>query len=181
MCDVQQFSGATQHDMSIGSQDLTEREEVPLAKQVEKKKMITPYKILIGLAVFCVFAMVSYKLYSLAYAGAAVSKITNSHSKFIQNADSSSDPDSGSQSGSQSSKSSTSSDKPLGASKPVGKEVVSSVFNNGGSGGDGEGPSEEDNDGEKRKKNLTNNKHSDGTSTEGDSDEDSEGDDEDSD
>lgn len=156
-----------QHELSMASNALSEREEVGFTKQVEKKKMLTPYKILIGLAIFCVIAMVSYKLYTLAYAGAAANKILNSHSKFIQNADSSSDPGTGSQTGSQSSKASSSSDRPMGVAKPAGRDVISSGFN--GSGGDDEGPSEEDNDGEKRKKNLKNNKMSDGTSTEGDS------------
>ena len=171
MCDVQQPVSFNQHEVSMGSEALSEREEVHFAKQVEKKKMLTPYKILIGLAIFCVIAMVSYKLYTLAYAGAAANKILNSHSKFIQNADSSSDPDSGSQTGSQSSKSSSSSDKPMGVAKPAGRDIISSGHN--GSGGDDEGPSEEDNDGEKRKKNMRNNKMSDGTSTEGDSAEES--------
>lgn len=129
--------------MSLGSNSLSERDEVSLIKQVEKKKMLTPYKILIGLAIFCVVAMLSYKLYTLAYAGAAANKILNSHSKFIQNADSSSDPDSGSQTGSSSSKSSSSSGKSIGIAKTAGKDVIGPV----GSGGDDEEPSEEDNDG----------------------------------
>lgn len=169
-----------QHEMSLGSNALSERDEVSFTKQVEKKKMLTPYKILIGLAIFCVVAMVSYKLYTLAYAGAAANKILNSHSKFIQNADSSSDPDSGSQTGSSSSKSSSSSDKSIGVAKPAGRDVISSSGYNG-SGGDDEEPSEEDNDGEKRNNNLKMNKMSDGTSTEGDSEEDSAEDDEDED
>ena len=179
MCDVHQPVQMNQHEMSLGSNALSERDEVTFTKQIEKKKMLTPYKILIGLAIFCVIAMLSYKLYTLAYAGAAANKILNSHSKFIQNADSSSDPDSGSQTGSSSSKSSSSSDRPIGVAKPAGKDVISSGYS--GSGGDDEGPSEEDNDGEKRKRNMNMNKMSDGTSTEGDSEEDSAEDEEDED
>ena len=130
--------------MSLGSNALSERDEVSFTKQVEKKRMLTPYKILIGLAIFCVVAMVSYKLFTLAYAGAAANKITNSHSKFIQNADSS-DRHSSSQTGSQSSKSSSSSDRSKGIAKPAGRDVISSSFT--GNGGDGDEPSEEDNDG----------------------------------
>ena len=157
MCDVQQPVSLNQHEMSLGSDALSEREEVHFAKQVEKKKMITPYKILIGVAIFCIVAMLSYKLYTLAYAGAAASKISASHGKFIQHGDSSNGQETGSQTGSSSNKGSQKSGKPIDASSPIGKNVLGPSAT-GGDGDDGEGNSEEDNDGEKRNKRLRDNK-----------------------
>ena len=154
----------------MGSEALSEREEVHFAKQVEKKKMITPFKILIGVAIFCIVAMFSYKLYSLAYVGAAASKISSSHGKFIQHGDSSNGQETGSQTGSSSNKGSKSSGKPIEASQPISKGMFGPSPT--GSGGDGEEPSEEDdNDGEKRSKKLKDNIMFDGTSTEGSSEE----------
>lgn len=154
--------------MSIGSSALSEREEATFVKQIEKKRMITPYKIMIGLTIFCIVAMLSYKVYTLADSGATASKIINSQNKYIQNAESSSGQDSGSQTGSQSSKSSQNSGKSMGVSQTVGKDVIAP---NSGNGGDGDDNSEEDNDGEKRERIMKSNKITDGSSTEGDSEE----------
>jgi hypothetical protein len=94
-----------------------------LTKQQEKKSLFTPYKILLGLAIFFILVMASYKVYSSIYAPAAKSEINNLHGKIIQNADGSS-KDKGSSSGSSSSKSSKSNDKPLSQSKTTTKTPI---------------------------------------------------------
>lgn len=163
------------HEMSMESPSMQEVEPQLHSSQKTqiKSSRFSAYKIVIGVALLFIVALVGYKLLSLAYAGSAVSQINGSHSKFIQNGDSSSGKDSGSTSGnSQSSKTSRDSSKPMGISSTAGKGVISSQGSSTGSSGDGEGedPNEdEDNDGEKRKKHMRDNKMSDGSSTEEDS------------
>lgn len=160
------------HEMSLGTGTLSEREEMPMVhqrKQQEKKQLITPAKVLIGVAIFCILAMASYKVYTIAFPSPSESKIIQSHGKIIQNAESSSGKETSSQTGSQSSGGSRG-NKPLGVAATVGKDVVSS--NPGtGSDGDDEEPSDT-NEENKRKKLMDKNKMADGSSTEGDSEED---------
>lgn len=169
MCDVHQPVEMNQHEMSLGSASLSERDEVSFVKQVEKKRMITPSKIVIGLTLFFILSLVSYKLYTLSSATNPSANILNNQGKFIQNADSSSGHDSGSQTGSQGSRASKDSAKPLEASQTVGKDVIGP---NMGSGGDGEDPSEQNNDGEKRQNLMKRNKMDGSSTTEDDSEED---------
>ena len=156
----------------MNSNPLSQRSQGDFQKVIEKKRVITPYKIVIGLSIFCLAIFAFYQLYTMMSAGASA-KIINTHSKFIQNPESSSGQDSGSQTASQSSRASKNSDKPMGVSQPLSKGSITG-FLSGGSGGDGEEPSDEDNDGEKREKQLKNNKFSDTSSTEGASDDDDE-------
>jgi|JI6StandDraft_1071083.scaffolds.fasta_scaffold170516_2 cytoskeletal protein RodZ len=126
------------HEMSLGSSTLSEREEeMPMAepiKQQEKRQLITPTRVLIGVAIFCILAMASYKVYTITFPAPSESKIIQSHGKMIQNAESSSGRETSSQTGSQSSGGSKG-NKPLGVATTVGKDVISS---NPGSGSDGE-------------------------------------------
>lgn len=46
------------------------QESEGLNKQQEKKSMLSPYKILLALAVFFMLVMVSYKVYSSVYVSA---------------------------------------------------------------------------------------------------------------
>jgi thiol:disulfide interchange protein len=62
----------------------------PRTKQQEKKQLITPAKVLIGVAIFCVLAMASYKVYTITFPSATESKLEQSHGKIIQNVESSS-------------------------------------------------------------------------------------------
>lgn len=179
MCDVHQPVDMNQHEMSIGSNALSEREEASFHKVVEKKRTVTPFKIFIGLTLFAILALVSYNLYTMTYSGAANTKIVENQGKYIQGASSSSGQDSGSQSGSQSNRNSKDSNRPLGVSKPMDKGSITGSST--GNGDDGEEPSSEDNDGEKRKEILKTNKGSDGSSTEENSDDDDEGEDDDED
>lgn len=41
--------------------------EMARPKQLEKKSMITPTKVLIGVAIFLILAMASYKVYTTAF------------------------------------------------------------------------------------------------------------------
>ena len=125
------------HEMSLGSSTLSEREEMPMAepiKQQEKRQLITPTRVLIAVAIFCILAMASYKVYTITFPAPSESKIIQSHGKMIQNAESSSGRETSSQTGSQSSGGSKG-NKPLGVATTVGKDVISS---NPGSGSDGE-------------------------------------------
>lgn len=130
--------------MSLGSSSLSEREEMPIAqspKQQEKKQLITPARVLIGVAIFCIIAMASYKVYTITFPAPEESKLIQSHGKMIQNAGSSSGKETSSQTGSQSSGGSKN-NKPLGIATTVGKDVISS---NPGSGSDGEDEEPSDN------------------------------------
>ena len=105
---------------------------------------MTPYRIIIGVAIFLILAMASYKVYTLA-SSKTIDQINDAHSKYIQNGDSSSGKDTGSNSGSQSSKGSKNSNRPNGISKPAGKGPISSNLNTGNFGSNGdEGDSEDD-------------------------------------
>ena len=151
---------------SVQSASFQHNDEVPLQKNQEKKQLLTPYRIIIGIAIFLILVMASYKVYTLA-ASQTVDQINDAHSKYIQNGDSSSGKDSGSVSGSQSSKSSKNSDKPTGTSKPAGKGPISSNTNTGNFGGNGQGDDddeEESNESNRRKKIMDKNK-ADGGST----------------
>lgn len=160
--------------MSLGSNSLSEREEMPMThqrKQQEKKQLITPAKVLIGVAILCILAMASYKVYTIAFPSQSESKIIQSHGKIIQNAESSSGKETSSQTGSQSSGRSRN-NRPLGVATTVSKDIVSS--NQGtGSNDDDEEPSDT-NEENRRKKLMDKNKMADGSSTEGDSDEEGE-------
>ena len=121
------------HEMSLGSSTLSEREEMPMAqspKQQEKKQLITPAKVLIGVAIFCIIAMASYKVYTITFPAPEESKLIQSHGKMIQNAGSSSGKETSSQTGSQSS-GGNKNNKPLGVATTVGKDVISSNPSNG--------------------------------------------------
>lgn len=153
--------------MSLDANTLSERDEMPMihkSKQTEKKQLITPAKVLIGVAIFCILAMASYKVYTIAFPSPTESKMNQVHStKIIQHAGSSSGKDSSSQTGSQSSKSSRDGNKPIGVAKTVRKDVISSNQGTGSDDGEDEEPSEKDN-GDKRNKQLQKNKL-DGSST----------------
>lgn len=58
---------------------------VTRSKQQEKKQMITPAKVLIGAAIFCILAMASYKVYTITFPSPSESKLEQSHGKIIQN------------------------------------------------------------------------------------------------
>ena len=136
-------------------------------KQQVKKPLLTPYRIIIGVAIFLILVMATYKVYSLA-SSKTIDQINDAHNKYIQNGDSSSGKDSGSVSGSQSSKNSKNSDKPSGVSKPAGKDIISSNTNTGGFGkgeGDDEDDDEQDSNEENRRKKLMDKNKSDGAST----------------
>lgn len=77
---------------SLDANTLSERDEMPMIqKQTEKKQLITPAKVLIGVAIFCILAMASYKVYTISFPSPADSKMSQVHStKIIQNAGSSS-------------------------------------------------------------------------------------------
>lgn len=91
-----------------------------------------------SIAVVFIVALLGYKLYTMAYAGAAAGQINDAHSKFIQNSDASSGKDSGSTSkNSQSSKTSKDSSRPMGVAQTAGKSVISSNGGPTGTGGDG--------------------------------------------
>ncbi len=131
--------------MSLGSNSLSEREEMPVAqpaKQQEKRQLITPTKVLIGVAIFCILAMASYKVYTITFPSPSESKIVQSHGKMIQNAESSSGKETSSQTGSQSS-GGRQNNKPLGVAATVGKDVISSNPTSGSDDEDEE-PSEND-------------------------------------
>lgn len=94
-----------------------------------------------GIAILFIAALVGYKLYTLAFAGSAASKINGSHSKFIQTPDSSSGKDSGSTSGnSQSSTKSQDSSKPMSTSQTTGKQIIAPQSSPTGSDGNGDDP-----------------------------------------
>ena len=112
-------------------------------KQQVKKPLLTPYRIIIGVAIFLILVIATYKVYSLA-SSKTIDQINNAHNKYIQNGDSSSGKDSQSASGSQSSKNSKNSDKPSGVSKPAGKDTISSNTNTGGFGKGGERDDDDD-------------------------------------
>ena len=98
---------------------------MPVQKQKVQKQQITPYRIIIGLAIFLILSMATYKVYSLA-SSKTIDQINDAHNKYIQNGESSSGKDTGSVSGSQKSSGSKTSDKPSGVSKPAGKGPISS-------------------------------------------------------
>lgn len=123
---------------------LQEREPEMLNKQQEKKSMLSPYKILLALAVFFMLVMVSYKVYDYVAPTITDSEINSAHGKLIQHADSSS-KDKASTSGSSSSKTSKNNDKPNTRSQPASKGPIGSSF-----GSSSEGDDEEDSNDEKK-------------------------------
>jgi hypothetical protein len=112
-----------------------------MQKQQVKKSLLTPYRILIGLAIVCIFVMASYKVYTMA-STKAIDQINEAHGKYIeQKDDSSSGQEGGSVSGSSSSKQTKNSEKPTTISKPAGKDTISS-----NTGGMGTGSNDDDDD-----------------------------------
>ena len=101
-------------------------------KQQEKKSIFSPYKILLGLAVFFMLVMVSFKVYDEFIAKPISSEINSVHGKIIQNADSSS-KDKSSTTGSSSSKSAKNNDKPNTFSQPASKTPTANNQNLGSS------------------------------------------------
>ena len=150
-------------------------QEMPIKQEV-KKSMLSPYKILLGLALLFLLVLVSFKLYNQFTDHNPKSELTFAHDKIIQNAGDSS-KDKASNSGSSSSKSSKNNEKPNAPSQPASKGTISSNSNlSGSSDSSGSGDDEEDDkDGEKRKNSLSKNKSSDtrsskyGSSTDDDS------------
>lgn len=131
--------------MSLGSNSLSEREEMPVAqpaKQQEKRQLITPTKVLIGVAIFCILAMASYKVYTITFPSPSESKIVQSHGKMIQNVDHPAEKKPAPQTGSRSS-GGRQNNKPLGVAATVGKDVISSNPTSGSDDEDEE-PSEND-------------------------------------
>lgn len=118
-------------------------------KQIEKKKLLTPTKMLIGFVGLFIFVLLSYKAYTLAFPSQTDSKLSQMHGKYIQTPESSTGRDSSSNGGSTYTKSSRDSSKPIGVAGTVGKDKISSNFNSAGGDGD-EDPSERDNDGDRR-------------------------------
>lgn len=158
-----------QHEMSLESPSF-DQENLPKVqgKQETKKQMFAPYKIMIGIVILFILALVAYKVATLAYAGSVASQINKGQSKFIQNADSSSGRDNGSSSGnSQSSRASRDSTKPMSKSSTADKTVIGGSDDND----EGEDPNDDDNEsGDRRNSRLRKNKMSDTSSTEDDSD-----------
>lgn len=112
------------------------------SKQQLKKQVITPTRVLIAVAIFCILALGSYKMYTIAFPTNTESKMDQTHSKIISVAESSSGKDTTSNTGSQSTKSSQDSSKPIGVAATVGKDVISSNIQGGSqNGGDDEEPS----------------------------------------
>ena len=105
-------------------------------KQQEKKSMLSPYKILLALAVFFMLVMVSYKVYDYVAPSVTESEINSAHGKLIQHSDaSSSSKGKGSSTQSTSSKSSKNNEKPNMHSQPATKAPLGSNF---GSSSDGD-------------------------------------------
>lgn len=131
-------------------------------KQEARKSMLSPYKVLLALAVLFMLVMVSFKVYNEFIATPAESEINSAHGKIIQNANSS-NKDRASNSGSSSSKTSKTNDKPNTSSQPAKKTIISSNSNLSGSdsGSNGGSDDEDDKDGEKKKKIINGNKSSD--------------------
>ena len=142
-------------------------EEMPLHKQQEKNKLLTPLNILIFLSALALVGLGSYYLYSLSQGTDMKNKINEVHDKIITVADSSSQK--GSNTGSSSSKSSSNNNKPNGRSQPADKKIISSNTKLTGTPPNG-GGDDEDEDNNSGKKNSG----SAGSSTEVDSNEDSE-------
>ena len=72
--------------MSFDSNTVSERDEMPMnhqPKQQEKKQFITPTKVVIGVAILCILAMASYKVYTITFPAPSENKMTQSHSKII--------------------------------------------------------------------------------------------------
>ena len=134
--------------------------EITIHKQVDKKPLITPFRIMVGLALFFLLIVGSYQLYSAVAPAASKSaiEVTNDNIRSVagsQNGKSSS--------GSSSSKSSKSSDRPKEASQVAGKSTIANTpLTNGSQDG---GDEEDSNDGDKNKKILDSDKKSDGSKT----------------
>lgn len=111
---------------SVEDQHFEEEPQMHPGKIEVKSNKFSTYKIVLGVTLLLIAALIGYKLYTLAYAGAAASQITDAQSKYIQNGDSSSGKDSGSTSGtSQSSKSSKDSSKPMSVAPTASKNIIS--------------------------------------------------------
>ena len=154
------------HEVEV-EPSLDQVEEMPLHKQQEKNKLLTPLNILIILSALALLGIGSYYLYSLSQGTDMKNKINEAHDKIITVADSSSQK--GSNTGSSSSKSSSNNNKPNSRSQPADKKVISSNSKLTGSPPNG-GGDDEDEDNNSGKKNSG----SGGSSTEVDSNEDSE-------
>lgn len=157
-------------------EDFTEP-EITVQKQVSKKPLITPFRIMLGLAIFFLLIVGSYKLYSVVApsTGKSAIQITNDNIRTVAG---SSSQNGKSSSGSSSSKSSKNSDKPKEPSQPAGKDVIANTPL--GSDEEGDGEDEDKNNGDKNKKILDDGKNADGvksgkgdTSTDQDDDEES--------
>lgn len=147
-------------------EDIEQSQQPQLQKQQLKKNKITLTKVLIGIAILLVFAMVSYKVYTMAFPSKSESIMGQQYGKMIQNAGSSSGQETSSNGGSQSTKSSKSTGRPIGVAKTISKDSFATNLGKGSrNGGDGQDPSE-NNDGDKRKKQLQKDaKDGSGTST----------------
>jgi len=72
------------HEISMESNSVQETEEVQMenpSKQQLKKQRITPTKIVIGVAIFCILALVSYQVWTIAFPSNTESKMDMTHSK----------------------------------------------------------------------------------------------------
>ena len=132
--------------------------DMAIQKQVTKKPLITPFRIMLGLAVFFLLIVGSFKLYTLVSPPVTQSGLENSRANIREHADSSSQNGKGSSTGSSSSRGGRNSDKAKEGSKPAGKTVIANTNDTGesGSGGDGE----DNDDGDKNKKALDKDKNS---------------------
>lgn len=135
-------------EVSMESEHIEEEPQMHHDKTSVKSNKFSTYKIILGVSLLLIAALVGYKLYSMAYAGAAASQITDAHSKYIQNGDSTSGKDSGSTSGnSQSSKSSKDSSRPMDAAPTASKNVITFKEGSMGTGGGDDPNDEDDNEG----------------------------------
>lgn len=132
---------------------LGEEETAPL-KQQTKKKLFTPFNIIIVIAAVVAVGIGAYYLLNMTQAKDIQNQIQQSHDKIISYADSSKKE--GSNSGSSSSKASANNNKPNARSQPASKNVISSNSKltgstSSGAPGDDEDENNGDDGSEKRK------------------------------
>ena len=110
--------------------------EISIQKQISKKPLITPFRIMLGLAIFFLLIVGSFKLYSAIApaAGKSAIDLTNDNIRTVAG---SSSQNGKSSSGSSSSKGSRSSDKPKESSQPAGRNVIANTPFSNDQDGDG--------------------------------------------
>ena len=122
---------------TLQSSEHVEEPEISVQKQVSKRPLITPFRIMLGLAIFFLLIVGTFKVYSMISPPSVKSGIEATNQNIRTHADSSSQNGKGSSTGSSSSRGGRNSDKPREASKPAGKDVIANTNNmNGDDGGE---------------------------------------------